>query len=100
MKTTYVIYHEEIGIYLGECLGLMFWSKLDSVGQEAAPTWPTEEEALEFVKQYRDNLRNPDLYPLEAFKIVGVQATEVPEQYASIEDCVRVGLPSWDPDEY
>jgi len=30
-----VLYNEEMGIYLGSCMGMGFWTKLDSVGQDA-----------------------------------------------------------------
>ena len=34
MTTRILIYSEADGVYLGSCMGLGFWSELDSVGQE------------------------------------------------------------------
>src|SRR5690606_39754669 len=38
-----VITHPDMGIYLGNFIGLGFWSLLDSVGQNAAPTFDSED---------------------------------------------------------
>lgn len=42
----YVLYHDEMGIYLGSCMGLGFWTKLDPVGQNEAVTFESSEQAL------------------------------------------------------
>lgn len=34
----YLIVHPLDGVYLGDCLGLEFWSNLDSAGQDCAVT--------------------------------------------------------------
>lgn len=41
----YVIYDPAHGIFLGEFLGLVFWSKMDRADQTHAPSFDTKEEA-------------------------------------------------------
>lgn len=76
------------GIYLGNCMGMGFWSLLDPVGQDHAVTFPTVSEALDHVKEW--------VTPI----VVITPALEVadPEGYATIAECVAAGLPGWDPD--
>ena len=40
-----VIFHEEMGVYLGNALGLGFWSMLDPAGQTSAVCFPDEDAA-------------------------------------------------------
>jgi len=49
-----VIVHEEMGVYLGSCLGLGFWTKLDPVDQTAAVVFPSPEAAIEHIQQADD----------------------------------------------
>jgi len=82
----YVITHPEWGIYLGECMGLGFWSKLDSCGQPAAVTFETMSDA-EVVMSSWDSGR-----PAEA----GTAPVVADDgEYASIAACVRAGLDGW-----
>jgi len=77
-----VIHTQKEGIYLGSCMGLGFWSKLDSCGQLGVVTFHNEFAAKEYVKSW-DNI--PE----------GIEFTEVyPDdvQYASIAACVHTGL--------
>ena len=55
MKTEYAIHHPEEGFYLGCCLGLGFWSKLDPVGQPSAATFIAVEEAKDHVRLWEEN---------------------------------------------
>lgn len=80
-----VIYSEELGVYLGAFLGMGFWSKLDSGGQDHAPTFPSQSEAAEFA----DSLGRPD----NDLRFLNVTPDE--GSFASIQACVNVGLPSW-----
>lgn len=82
-----VIYSEEEGIYIGECLGLGFWSKLDPVDQPAAVTFPSAADAERYMSTWLSGRPN------------GVRLVDVvpdSEGYASIEACVRAGLPGWE----
>lgn len=89
----FVITHPDFGIYLGTCLGMGFWSKIDPVGQPSAVTFPSESVARHHLKQCFD--LNQD-----AISVVSVEADELGGclRYASIEACVRAGLPAWDPE--
>ena len=80
-----VLYHEEMGIYLGSCFGLGFWSKLDPVGQPCAVTFPNEKEARKFAASWDS--------PVEDLKFVPVQPDD--GTYASIAACKAAGLPEW-----
>ena len=88
---SYVIYHEDDGIYLGNCMGFGFWTKLDPVGQDAAPIFPTEEEALQHIKAISETTPH-----LSDCRTVPVE-TESEDHYADIQACTKAGLPSWNP---
>lgn len=81
-----VIYDESAGVFLGEVMGLAFWSKLDSLGLAAAPVF-TDEDALKMV-----SLLNHGEPTLE-LQVVPV----IPdcEGGASIYACASAGLPAW-----
>jgi hypothetical protein len=92
----FVIYSPELGVYLGNCLGLGFWSKLDPVGQPCAVTFPTIYEAQRHAASWDT--------PVKDMQFIPVQADDVSKRlgqpdYASIAACVAAGLPAWDPDE-
>lgn len=86
----FVVYSEEKGIYLGSCMGLGFWSKLDAVGQVAAVTFSGQESVDKFVKTVDDPKVFADV------KLVEVDVPEHDKYYASIDECVKAGLPSWE----
>ena len=79
-----VIAHPEMGIYLGHCLGLGWWSLLDAVGQDAATLFDTEEQAREHVRSWQSN-NDPDAYRY-------VEAENDNGGYASIASLERAGL--------
>lgn len=82
----YVITHPEIGIYLGSCLGMGFWSKLDPVGQPCAITFQTEKQAEDHMSMWDDG--KPEGIRLHLV---------IPDsgEYASIAACVAAGLEGW-----
>ena len=84
----YVIYSEEMGVYLGNLMGLGFWSKLDPVGQDAAVTIDSEAACMDHVKSWD----NPINGPWKAVPVTPDMGT-----FASIERCVEAGLPRWTP---
>ncbi len=90
MITGIVIVHPERGIFIGECMGLGFWSRLDPVGQPAAVAFESEETAREVLLSWGED---PDLF---RFAEVDV---DIPDRvawgYASIDACARAGLPRW-----
>lgn len=81
--------HPTLGIYLGSCLGFGFWSKLDPAGQDAAWTFESEEVAKEGAASWDHPIPKNEL----TFTPV-----EVEGEFATIAQCVEVGLEGWDPD--
>lgn len=86
----FVIYQENDGVFLGQFLGLAFWSKIDPAAQSEAVTFPTAEAADEFMATW-DGGRPAGI------RLVPVQ--ESSQGAASIANCVQAGLPGWI-DEY
>lgn len=81
-----VMYHPELGVYLGSCMGMGFWSKLDPVSQEHACTFASADQAHEHMSSW------------ECGAVEGVSFVEVEtsaDGYASIAACAKAGLPPW-----
>lgn len=86
LSSNVLITHPEMGVFLGACLGMGFWSKLDSAGQPSAVTFDNQDQAKDFL-----------------FTCVGdeyqgiVFVPVVPDQgdYASVEACVAAGQDAW-----
>jgi hypothetical protein len=94
MFSEFVIHRPTDGVYLGNCLGLGFWYNLDPVGQPAAATFSSVQEAKAHIRVWE---ANPD-YPqqtLPDLKIVPVTVKE--SGFATIKECVAAGLPPWTP---
>lgn len=91
--TRYLCVSDEAGVYLGSCMGMGFWSKLDPVGQCAAITFPNQEE----FDEYRRSVDDPR--PFDSCRLVPV---ELPfgETAASVMECVRAGVPVWEVDAH
>lgn len=84
-ETRFVLVHPEMGIYLGNCLGLGFWSKLDPVGQPSACTFADENEMRTHVATWES--------PVEGWSARAVAGTKSDE--ATIAECVAAGLEPW-----
>lgn len=84
-----VIVHPRDGVFLGEAMGLGFWSKLDPVGQDAAPTFTSVTEAERFMRSWEGG--RPEGVVFRAVE------TDRNGTHASLEACVKAGLPAWDP---
>lgn len=82
----YLITHPERGIYLGSAMGMGFWSKCDPVGQPSAVTFPSREEANQYMASW-DGGTPPGI------ELVAVTPDD--GQYASIQACVDAGLEGW-----
>ena len=82
----FVIYHPERGIFLGEAMGLGFWSKLDPVGQTHAVTFESEGIGRFAVGRF-----SPD----DQTECVLVPVT-TGNSYALSNECAAAGLPGWD----
>lgn len=83
-----VIFDDEMGIYLGSCIGLGFWSKLDPVGQTHAVTFESD-ESIAFVMSHWE------CGPPNNWRAVPVDVAT--GDYASIAECEAAGLPGWNP---
>lgn len=86
-----VIAHPDMGVFLGAMWGLGFWSNLDPVGQSAACAFDDEKAAREFVAKW-------GVPVIAELTFHEVDAYEVrPGQWgASIDACVKAGLPRWE----
>lgn len=81
-----VIYSETNGIYLGNCLGLGFWTKLETVGQTSAVTFPDATVAKEHMEQWEGGVPDDAQF---------VEVVDDDDGYATMASCVRAGLPGW-----
>lgn len=82
----YVIFNEELGIYLGDTAEVQFWSRASSEGCMTAQTFPSQQEAIAVMKDEMD--------PFMDYEFVEV----IPDcRYAraSVAACVHAGLPGW-----
>lgn len=79
----YVLVSAEWGVFLGEALGFRFWSRADPVGQDSAPTWPSEEFAACFETVLDD--------------VTALAVETLDPDYASVAEVVAAGGPEWDP---
>lgn len=94
-RTRWAMVHPELGIYLGSCMGLGFWSLLDPVGQPVAVTFASPQEGRECAASWDDQPSTDKLRAAIAFRPVAVAAAD---GYATIEECVAAGLPTWNPE--
>lgn len=81
-----VIVHREWGVYVGNCLGLGFFSLLDCAGQDCAVTFPSQAEAEAHINSWE-----PPSQPIENFQFYDV-APENPA-YATPDELEVAGIP-------
>lgn len=81
-----VIVSPEDGIYIGSCLGMGFWTKIDPVGQPSVVTFGSIPEAEGHMATWECG-RPENISFHEVIPDAGV--------YASIQACVHAGLPGW-----
>ena len=86
MAQRVILHNKDMGIYLGSAMGFGFWSKLDPCGQDAAWTFESIEQARQAIASWDSPVKNP------MFKHV-----EVEGEFATIQQCVDVGLEACDP---
>lgn len=87
-STRYLLHHPEMGVYLGAALGLGFWSKLDSVGQDSAVVFDTVEQAEAHSRSWTSTPKGIEVLPVHVCR---------GSTYASIEECVAAGSERWTP---
>lgn len=83
-----IINSDECGVYLGNCLGMGFWSKLDPVGQMEACVFENIEDAQNHIDSWDEN------------SITDIQFLEVESNcgyYATIKQCIDAGADAWNP---
>jgi hypothetical protein len=83
----FLIVHPEYGIYLGRCLGLGFWSKLDPVGQPSACTFESQGQAEAHMARWVEG-------PPEGVRFHPVEPDDGP--YATVAAWVAAGLEPWE----
>lgn len=86
----YVAYCNEWGVYLGEWLGLEFWSRLETGDQPTAPTF-TIDEYNDFIRRHAEKkIELPkDIAPCQVFP-------DRPDYHASQDACSNALLPRWE----
>jgi hypothetical protein len=84
-----IILSASMGVYLGSCMGLGFWSKLDPAGQDEAVTFPAPGIAMAHVAEWESLADHPcDLtYPFVS------DANS--DGYATEAECVDAGAAPW-----
>lgn len=90
-----VIYHKEWGIYLGSCMGMGFWTKLDPAGQDSAVTFASQSEAEEVIATW-DHKPEPADLQFVAVKTKYLEG-DLYSNFATRIECVAAGLDAWDP---
>lgn len=96
--TRYLLTHPEMGTYIGNALGLGFWSKLDPVGQDAAVTFDSFDDAWAHARTWDGGCEGVEPYCLLADESAYLR--NGPAVYAPIAVCVAAGLQAWDPGPY
>lgn len=81
----YVLYSDEFGVYLGSFLGFGFWSKVDSAGQDAAVTFGSAKEAIEWAHTWETTLKDLKAIPVDC----------AGRSYATEKECVAAGISGW-----
>lgn len=79
-----VITHERFGIYIGHCMGLGFWTRLDCAGQDRAGVFENLGQAQQHVAYWNDNADQGE------FEYVEVGCADL--HYATIEELKVAGL--------
>lgn len=85
----YVLCSPSWGVYLGSFLGLGFWSRLDSAGQDCAVVFSSVEEAESYSQSWDGGC--PD-----HVQVRGVPASAVVDGFVPLVTCQQLGLPVGD----
>ena len=83
MTKRVVIVHDQMGIFIGASMGLAFWSMLETGGQWTAVCFEDENDAREFVAEWKPP-QDPDEY-----KYVEIEAER---EWATIAELTKAGL--------
>jgi hypothetical protein len=85
-KTDFLIVHPHYGVYLGSPQGRGYWSKVHAAGQPAAVTFPSRQEALDYMASW-------PVSPPSGVELLPVLSDG--PGYATLAACVRAGAPGW-----
>lgn len=81
----YILNHPEWGVFVGEFIGLGFWTQLDSVEQTEVVTFRDIETANLYMKMLHPS-------PCDQVQVIEVDTDAV---YATELQCVTVGAKPW-----
>lgn len=79
-----VIVHPEMGIYLGNSMGLAYWSLMDTAGQYRAAAIASERQAREHIAAWEPP------QDADSFRYVLVETTD--ENFATYQELFAAGL--------
>ena len=79
-----VITHPKDGVYLGQTLGLGFWTLMDSVGQPSACVFKSVKQATKQVESWEEH------HPVRDYVFVTVKTAD--DRYATIQELKDAGL--------
>jgi hypothetical protein len=97
MAKRYLLVHNTLGVYLGHCMGLGFWSKLDAAGQTEAVTFESPRQAHDHVYTW-DSPKLDGYHPVTApIDIPSNQINADGSAAASMLQVVNAGFESWAP---
>lgn len=94
----FVLYSPTDGIYLGNAMGLGFWSLLDPADQPAAVTFPTPDAAFAHVLDWDNQESKPVALEVKPVEVEVPAFSQGEPIYATIAECVAAGLPGWETD--
>ena len=83
----FVIVSEREGVFVGDFLGMCFFSNLDPVGQVEVPVSPSREKLQTMVD------KNPRAFPMKDISIKEIEVAN--DGYATIAECVQIGVRDW-----
>lgn len=96
MAQRYILTHPEYGIYIGNCMGLGLWSRMDNGGQDCVCSFDSAQTVLEYVGSWRAPFNDPAAYIVKPVECEGGWVT-VPELKAAGLSAEDIGLldPIW-----
>jgi hypothetical protein len=97
LNNRFILCHPEHGVYLGSCMGLGFWSKLDPAGQDCAPTFETQDLAMEYVDSWdlAGMSKEERKTFISSMTCVAVDADIDNGTWASMSACIKAGMEPW-----
>ena len=94
----WILVHKEMGIFLGSCMGMGFWSKLDAAGQEEAVTFDSFMAAAKAISEWGGEQEDPVEVQTVFLEEPSLQSDGA--VFMTIADAVRNGLPEWLPTDH